>query len=106
MTTINGRPFDDLPELEQWLAVLLAKGAPGIEESCVITVNGRPCDLIYLAEGVQGRLHRALLAGRLVERRMLKRRLAQVLERLAFAAPPPPSRTHLSSEKETHATLS
>jgi len=82
MTTINGRPFDDLSKLQQWLVVvMLAKDAPSIDEdiceidAVAITVNGHPCDLTYLAERLHEQLEAARQLGRRDEREYIRNTL-------------------------------
>ncbi len=73
MTTINGRAFGDLSELEQWLVVALTKNAEDVSNAVQIMVNGQPCDLEYLALSVQHQLDEARLAGRVQERACIRR---------------------------------
>ena len=98
MTTINGRPIDDMSKLEQWLVVVLTAKAPCFSEAAgetidaiAITVNDHPCDLAHLAQAVQYRLEHAYHTGRTegeqADRRILRHRLTQALERLVFEEP-------------------
>lgn len=86
MTTVNGRPFDDLSMLEQWLVVLLTKNALSIDDdicevdAVAITVNGHPCDLTYLAE----RLHEQLEATRQLGRRDEREYIRNTLKSSAY----------------------
>jgi len=81
VSTINGRPFDDLSKLEQWLVVMLTKNALSIDEdicevdAVAITVNGHPCDLTYLAERFHEQLEATRQLGRRDERAYIRNTL-------------------------------
>ena len=79
MTTVNGRPFDDLSKVEQWLVVVMVtRDAPSIDDDIseiadvAITVNGHPCDLTYLAGRLREQLEAARQLGRRDEREYMR----------------------------------